>query len=75
MANTLRGSTVWQPGGKDSGSGDNMITYTHYMFRGTYAGGWGDRELDEGGQKVETSSYKISKSQGCHAQQDKYNSH
>ena len=52
-----------------------MITYTHYMFRGTYAGGWGDRELDEGGQKVETSSYKISKSQGCHAQQDKYNSH
>ena len=30
-------------------------------------------ELDEGGQKVQTSSYKINKYQGCDVQHDKYN--
>ena len=29
--------------------------------------------LNEGSQKVQTSSYKINKSQGCNVQHDKYN--
>ena len=31
------------------------------------------KELDRGGQKVQTSSYKISKYYGCDVQHDKYN--
>ena len=34
---------------------------------------WGEGELDEGSQKVQTSSGKISKFQGCNVQHDKYN--
>ena len=30
------------------------------------SGGWGDGELDEGGQKAQTSSCKINKYQGQH---------
>ena len=33
----------------------------------------GGGELDEGGQKGQTSSYKISKYYGCNVQHDKYN--
>ena len=32
--------------------------------------GVGERELDEGGQKVQTSSYKINKYQGYNVQPD-----
>ena len=35
----------------------------------------GERELEEGSQKVPTSSYKINKYQGCYLQHDKYNQH
>ena len=31
--------------------------------------------MDEGGQKVTTSSYMINKSQGCHVQHDEYKEH
>ena len=37
------------------------------------AGGYMKGELDGGSQKVQTSSYKINKSQGCNGQHDKYN--
>ena len=30
--------------------------------------GWGERELEEGGQKVQLPSYKINKNKGCHVQ-------
>ena len=39
----------------------------------TRGGGLGEGELDEGGQKVQTSSYKINKHYGCNVQHDKYN--
>ena len=32
-------------------------------------------ELDEGTQRVQTSSYKINKYEGCNVQHDKYNLH
>ena len=35
--------------------------------------GIGKGELDEDSQKVQTSGYKINKSQGCNVQHDKYN--
>ena len=35
--------------------------------------GWWEGELDEGRQKVQTSSYKINKHEGCNTQYDKYN--
>ena len=35
--------------------------------------GLGEGELEEGGQKVQTSSYKINKYWGCNVQHDKYN--
>ena len=34
---------------------------------------WGVGEVDEGSQKVETSSYRINKYQGCNVQHNKYN--
>ena len=38
-------------------------------------GGLGEGELDESGQKVQTSSCKINKYQGCKVQRDQYNEH
>ena len=35
-------------------------------------GGQGAEELDEGGQKVQTSSYEINKFWGCHVHHDDY---
>lgn len=32
--------------------------------------GGGERELDEGGQKAQTSSYRINKHGGCNVQHD-----
>ena len=37
--------------------------------------GWGERELDEGDQKVQTSSFKRNKYYGCNVQHDKNNEH
>ena len=37
--------------------------------------GVGGRKLEEGGQKVQASSYKINKYCRCNVQQDKYNEH
>ena len=34
--------------------------------------GWGERKLEKGGQKVQTSSYKINKYQGCNVQHEDY---
>ena len=34
--------------------------------------GWGVGEMGEGGQKVQTSSYKINKSWGCNVQHVDY---
>ena len=34
--------------------------------------GWVKGELEEGGHKVQTSSYKISKYEGCNVQHDNY---
>ena len=34
--------------------------------------GWGEGELEEGGQKVQTSSYKINKYYGCNVQHGDY---
>ena len=34
--------------------------------------GWGEGELNESGQNVLTSSYKINKYQGCNVQHDDY---
>ena len=34
---------------------------------------WGEGELDEGSQKVQTSSYRINKYLGYNVQHDKYN--
>ena len=42
-------------------------------FLVTSGGGLGEGELDEGVQKVQTSSYKINKYQGCNIQHDKNN--
>ena len=36
---------------------------------------WGDWELDEGGQNVQTSSYQINRNQGCIIQHDEQNEH
>ena len=41
----------------------------------TRGGAWGEGEFDEGSQKVQTSSNKINKYQGCNIQHDKYNEH
>ena len=42
-------------------------------FVATRGRGWRERELDEGGQKVQTYSYKANKYQGCNVQPDKDN--
>ena len=34
--------------------------------------GWEVGKVDEGGQKVQTSSYKINKSRGCNVQHGDY---
>ena len=34
--------------------------------------GWEKGELEEGGHKVQTSGYKISKYEGCNVQHDNY---
>ena len=37
--------------------------------------GWGEGEMEEGGQKVKISYHKINKYQGYNIQHDKYNQH
>ena len=41
----------------------------------TRGGACGERKLDEDGQKVKTSSFKINKYWGCNIQHDEYNEH
>ena len=41
-------------------------------FLGTRGGRQGERELNEGGQNIQTSSYKF---QGCNVQHGEYNQH
>ena len=42
-------------------------------FADTRCKGWGKRELDEFSQKVQSSSYKINRYEGCKVEHDKYN--
>lgn len=50
-----------------------MEKETRFMV--TRGRGWGEGEMEEGGQKVKISHHKINKYQGYNIQHDKYNQH
>ena len=63
-------------------TGTNIVFQVNYTSKtnsekdevcGYQRWGWEEEGLDEGGQNVQTSGYKINKSQGCNAQRDEHN--